>query len=140
MSAWHRWRRLRVPEQRLRVSALCVVAVARLALTIVPFTRLRASSLRIASAGPRRSKRVGPTPSDVDRAVASSAQFVPGATCLVRALAAQWILHRSGRRAALRIGVARSGHGTIDAHAWVECDDGSLVGERARADYAEVSV
>ncbi len=140
MPPWERWRRLRAPEKRLRVSALCAVAGARLALTILPFARLRASSSRIATAGPRRPTRAGPTPPEVDRAVSSAARFVPGATCLVRALAAQWILHRSGRRAALRIGVAQHANGTVDAHAWVECDDGSLVGERGRTDYAEVSL
>lgn len=138
MPSWDRWRRLRAPEKRLRVSALCAVASARLALTLLPFARLRASSARVATGAPRRPSRAGPTPPEVDRAVSSSARFVPGATCLVRALAAQWILRRAGRRAALRIGVAQRGDGALDAHAWVECDDGSLVGERGRADYAEV--
>ena len=42
-------------------------------------------------------------------------------TCLTRSLLLGWLLRRRGVASNLRIGV-RLTNGTLDAHAWVECD------------------
>jgi hypothetical protein len=42
-------------------------------------------------------------------------------TCLTRSLLLEWMLRRRGVDSQLRIGV-RLTQGTLDAHAWVECD------------------
>ena len=72
-----------------------------------------------------------PTPGEVDRigwAVRSAARFVPGATCLPQALAAEAILRRRGHPADLRLGVTRGDHG-VEAHAWVESYGRVIVGD-----------
>ena len=42
-------------------------------------------------------------------------------TCLTRSLLLSWLLRRRGVQSQLRIGV-RFMQGTLDAHAWVECE------------------
>ena len=44
-------------------------------------------------------------------------------TCLRRALALHYLLHRAGRPADLRIGVRRDATGALAAHAWLTHDD-----------------
>jgi hypothetical protein len=58
----------------------------------------------------------------------SAARFVPGATCLPQALAAEAILRRQGHPADLRLGVKRGDDG-VEAHAWVESYGRVIVGE-----------
>jgi len=53
-------------------------------------------------------------------AVAVASRYVPLVTCLTQALATQVLLGRCGHPASLRIGVARSERGQLQAHAWVE--------------------
>lgn len=52
------------------------------------------------------------------------------ATCLTRSLLLVWLLRRRGIASDLRIGV-RFVQGTLEAHAWVECD-GVPVNDEAR--------
>ncbi|MSR22793.1 MAG: lasso peptide biosynthesis B2 protein [Gemmatimonadetes bacterium] len=59
--------------------------------------------------------------------VARAARVVPGATCLVQALAAEWPIRRGGAAASLRFGVAK-GDGGLDAHAWLESGGRVLLG------------
>ena len=49
-------------------------------------------------------------------------------TCLVEALAAEWMLRRRGHRPALKIGVRRGAEAGLDAHAWVECSGAVVIG------------
>jgi hypothetical protein len=65
-------------------------------------------------------------------AVAVVSRRIPGATCLVQALATDWLLRDIGEPADLRIGVVRSGDGAVQAHAWVECQGRVVAGKIAR--------
>ena len=55
-----------------------------------------------------------------------SSRYVPGSTCLVQALAGQWMLLREGYPAQLRIGVSKAEG--FEAHAWVELEGKVLIG------------
>ena len=101
--------------------AIGVVAAARLLLWAMPYRLLTAVLERSAARATTGrdlwdaqavGRRIG---ADVARA----ARLVPGATCLVQALAAQWLITRSGASAALRFGVARGARG-VEAHVWLE--------------------
>ena len=98
-----------------------VMAAVRVGLTVLSFARLRAVLRRLG--GPSGSEGDRPTASvdDAAWAIGAAARFVPRATCLVRALALEFLLSRSGQRAELRIGVARE-DGDLKAHAWIEAD------------------
>jgi hypothetical protein len=81
----------------------------------------------------RDDARVSPTVPDspsievVCKAVVIAADYVPGATCLVRCIAARAMLARYGFVARIRIGVLRdSSH--FPAHAWLEKEGSVLLG------------
>lgn len=56
------------------------------------------------------------------------ARFVPGASCLTQALAAQWLLTRSGHRSDIRVGVELKTSGRLAAHAWLICNGEVVLG------------
>jgi len=60
-------------------------------------------------------------------AVETTSRRIPSATCLTQSLALQFLLSRSGRSSALRIGVARTGARGFQAHAWVEYEGRTLI-------------
>jgi hypothetical protein len=122
-----RFRSLPSSDRDLFLVALVAIVTVRVGLWATSFRRLRRSVERIA---PRRG-RADPTPGEADRigwAVGSAARFVPNATCLPRALAAEAILRRRGHPAHLRLGVTRDGGG-VQAHAWVESYGRVVVGD-----------
>jgi hypothetical protein len=114
MGAYARWRALTIAEQRLTVRSAAVLGIAAVALRIFGVNRM----LRIASrpVGARTKNVIG----DVVSAVERAGRYVPGATCLTRALALAWMLRGLGVAAAVRIGVRAADR--FEAHAWVECD------------------
>jgi hypothetical protein len=76
-----------------------------------------------------REKRV--TSYSVDKyvwAVRAVSRFVPGATCLTQALAAQVLLSRAGHSPRVEIGVAKNENKQFQAHAWLVIGDQVLIG------------
>lgn len=69
------------------------------------------------------------TPERITWAVTAVAVRVPRATCLTQALAATLILVRHGHPATLRVGVAKNDDGSLRAHAWLESDGRTILGE-----------
>jgi hypothetical protein len=75
---------------------------------------------------PLQSRKAGPAPEDsavvarVVGAVQTAGRWVPEATCLAQALAAQTLLARHGCPSHLHIGVGRDEQGKFVAHAWLE--------------------
>jgi len=60
-----------------------------------------------------------PSRGDVCKAVVIAADYVPGATCLVRCLVARAMLARFGFSTQIRIGVLKDSS-NLQAHAWLE--------------------
>jgi Transglutaminase-like superfamily len=122
-----RFRSLAPPDRGLFLVALLAIAFVRVGLWLTSFRRLHRAFERIAPpAG-----APDPTPGEAERigwAVGSAARFVPDATCLPQALAAEAILRHRGHPADLRIGVTRDGGG-VQAHAWVESYGRVIVGD-----------
>lgn len=91
-------------------------------------------ALHALEATPPRPPLEGAQSSDrVAWAVATASRYVPGATCLVQALAARALLRRAGQPVTLRLGVAKPGPAHLEAHAWLEGGGRVLYG---RADVA----
>jgi hypothetical protein len=64
-------------------------------------------------------------------ALSQAAARLPwNSTCLVRAVAGRLMLSRRGIPAALVVGVRKEA-AALDAHAWLECEDGFVCGESA---------
>jgi hypothetical protein len=57
-----------------------------------------------------------------------SRYLAPGSKCLARALTTQKLLEWQGHGGELRIGVAKSAAGKLEAHAWVEIENCVVMG------------
>ena len=132
-----RFRSLPARDRRLFLSAVGVLSAVRLALWLTSFRRLRGAIER--ATGPRRGAS-DPTPGEADRigwAVGSAARFVPAASCLPQALAAEALLRRRGHPANLMLGVSRTRTG-VEAHAWVESYGRVVVGDHELERYTRL--
>jgi hypothetical protein len=117
-----RFMRLPRSERRLALGAALLMGGIRIALAIAP---LRVVRRLLAVDRERRShrsriRRGAADAHAVARAVTRAGAVLPGATCLVRALALHRMLGRRGHRARLLIGFERSASGPVAGHAWVE--------------------
>ena len=122
MSRLYRFARLPWADQRLLIKSFWLLWGMRIGLWLLPLPTLRRLSTRLTRSTP--ASRPGDD-SDIDRvawAVAAASRFVPGTTCLSRALGSQILLAERGVQADLHIGVARDQHG-FRAHAWVKTGD-----------------
>ncbi|MBU1694538.1 MAG: lasso peptide biosynthesis B2 protein, partial [Verrucomicrobia bacterium] len=116
--------------QRLLLSTSLLVLLIRLGLTLLPFRILRRLVDRWARP---RDPATGENRLPRERlvwATVEASRHVPWTgNCLVRALAAQILLGRSGYPAELRIGVARDeSTARLKAHAWLESEGAVVIG------------
>ena len=65
---------------------------------------------------------------DCGWAVRATSRYIPGASCLTRALAAQMLLTESGYDSRIEVGVAKDEHRRFHAHAWVVCEGNIVIG------------
>ncbi|MBI2407095.1 MAG: lasso peptide biosynthesis B2 protein [Gemmatimonadetes bacterium] len=131
-----RFAKLPAQDRRLALSALATLASTRLTLAVLPFRRVRVIIDRWSTRG-ARSTTGGVSPLDVRRAVARATPFVPGSTCLARALAAEVILRRHELPVRLTIGVAPGegpGASSLNAHAWTVSAGVMVTGSRVDLD------
>jgi hypothetical protein len=128
--------RLPRQERRLLVYALLCVAAARIALWIVAFRCVHRRS------GGQRTvaRELAAIPvARLTWAVQAVARRIPGASCLTQALALHHLLGWSGRRAILRIGVAKDEARRFESHAWVELNGSIVIGDNGKLDrYAAI--
>lgn len=140
---------LHASEQLLTLRAHGWLLVARVALSVMPFARVR-GWVR----GPARGHPIaGPDwPAIVRRAMDRLARTFPTSSCLARALVAERLLRSGGHPASLTIGVARRDRaasardsrgaggasgapGALRAHAWVESGETTVVGGEEREEF-----
>ena len=123
-------------KRRLLLAAGVVVAGVRMLLWLLSFGRLlwfvERTALRSARAVPTRF----PETENIVWAVTTATRYVPRATCLTQALAAQWLLARFGYPTLLRIGVAKGEEKVLKAHAWLESEGRVVVGGEGLEEYA----
>jgi HAMP domain-containing protein len=132
LSVGTRFRRFfALPAERKRafLTAIAMLVGVRIALWAATVEQVESSARRFARRTPDTRP---PTPGSADRvswAVGSAARFVPGASCLAQAIAAEALLIRAGHPAEIRLGVAKDGRGRIEAHAWVEVSGRVILGD-----------
>jgi hypothetical protein len=127
-----RFTQLTVAERRVLIRALLVVVAARLSLWIMPVGRARKVVARAAASAPTGSVEL------VVWGVRTVGRYLPGATCLTQAIAAQSLLTHSGFISQVEIGVAKERDQDRDknevrrllAHAWVVCQGQVVLGGR----------
>ncbi|MEZ4867912.1 MAG: lasso peptide biosynthesis B2 protein [Caldilineaceae bacterium] len=132
MSKLTRFLLLSSTERWLLTSTALLTISIKLSLRFLPFLTVHRlfSSHTAANVTPHPSPHIVAT-STVDQwvwAINAVGRHLPGMTCLVQAYALHFVLARCGIRTRLQIGILRSRHGQIEAHAWVEHQGAILIG------------
>jgi hypothetical protein len=129
--------RLSTRERGMLAEAFLVMAVWRLALWCLPYRVVSRWAVSRRVGAPLESREVA---EQVGLAIGRASRRTPWrCTCLVQALAAQWMLSRRRSEVRLRIGVAREDKADLEAHAWVE-SAGVLVTGGPRSHVARYAV
>jgi hypothetical protein len=121
LAALRKLRSLTVDDRRLFLSAFVAVASVRAALLLA-----RLSTVHRLLVSGRGSHKRCPAPLAGERArrlawaVTAAGARIPGATCLPRAVALQWLLVRQGERSRVHVGFTRHESGEVRGHAWLE--------------------
>jgi hypothetical protein len=136
MARLHRLLEISTSEVFLLGSTLTLIWIIRIGLWVIPFPRMR----RLVSTATARA-RSNRAASEVNVganlpksfwqlvwAIGVVSRWVPQATCLTQALAAQVLLARAGHKATVHIGVAKDVSGKFEAHAWVEAYGRVVIG------------
>jgi hypothetical protein len=109
--------------------AAAALALARLALWVLPFRAVRGLLSRMTCATVRRREMTETEAAAcVSWAVGVASRVLPASTCLVQAMATKTLLARHGFDSILRLGVTRADAGDFRAHAWVESGGRVVVG------------
>lgn len=123
-------------ERRTFVAAWWELVRVRWALRRTVFAQLqkrRAEALRPKAMATSAEGTANVSPAEdrarVGWAVASAARFVPGATCLPQAMAAQALLARRGIGSTIQTGFDRTEAKGVEGHAWLVCDGEVVVGD-----------
>ena len=140
MSRLRKFLELTPTTQGLLTRALVLVALIRIALWVLPFRMLGPLLTRCTSNPTGGRHADGALVDRTAWAVAVVARYVPRATCLTQALAAQVLLAREGEASKLHIGVARDQRGGVRAHAWLEHRGRIVIGGASANDFVPLSL
>lgn len=106
-------------DQKLLVISLIILAAIRLGLWLLPFRTLLKLLTKISQpTNAQITNKV--TVGKIVWTVNAASRYMPGVMCLARALTTQVLMSRYGHSGQLRIGVAKTERGKLEAHAWVE--------------------
>ena len=123
-----RVRHLSACERRLVLNAGFLCVAISMSMLLVRLNTLRVALHRMSRIGAPRNP-YGLSPEQISWVVAAVSRFVPGSTCLTRALAVAFLLERRNCPANLRIGFIRTPDCGLTGHAWVESDGRVVMGD-----------
>lgn len=130
---------MRIPRPSaivLHAEAWVVLVAVRAALKLGSFQRTLGLVRRLKGRAHALDCNPKPVIARVVAAVMRCSRAVPGGkNCLVQALAADLLLSRRGVTSAVRIGVAKDGHGAFRAHAWAEAGGETVIGGAADLEF-----
>jgi hypothetical protein len=124
----HKFLNLSLRDQLLLIHAIFVLAAVTLGVWLLPYLLLQSQLLKLANWCSRFVTTKRPSAEHIAWTIKVASTFVPKATCLPRALAAQVLLIQNAYPAELKIGVARNEDGKLGAHAWVTSETNILIG------------
>ncbi len=110
-------------DKKLLLGTLFLMIKIRLMLWLLPFSRIQ-----------RSFKQFNIEKSDIPVSrltwsVRMTSRYVPGATCLTKALTGYSLLSKHGYPSLVKIGVGKSAEGEFEAHAWLEYGGEVVLGE-----------
>ncbi|MEA2236952.1 MAG: hypothetical protein QOC81_1676 [Thermoanaerobaculia bacterium] len=112
--------------RRLLFEAFGTVLLIRAGLWLLPF---RVVHRAVASRAARAARGANRPVDQIVWAVETAARRVPRASCLTQAMAGTVMLAAHGHEATLRVGVARNELGEMRAHAWIESEGRTILGD-----------
>lgn len=113
----------------LLFQAFSLLTAIRLGLFLLPFRILLGLLRTISYPATHTSAKGMHAVKTIVWAVEVSSRYTPGgAKCLARALTAKVLLNWHGYAPDLKIGVAKSNGGTLEAHAWIEHQGQVVIG------------
>jgi hypothetical protein len=122
-------------ERRLLIPSFLLLLVAAVGLRFMPLVSVRRVLNRFARKSAQAGRGAGPAPGTVVWAVRAASGYIPGATCLVRALALQTLLGAHGWPTRLCVGFGHGADRTLGGHAWIEGPGGRVIDGDARIPY-----
>jgi hypothetical protein len=125
MSVFRKFLRLETEERRLHLRAVTLMAWISV---VVHFRGLPAMQEDRSARTIVRPRRQAIRPHIIALAVTRAGRYVPGASCLVRAIVTCRLLNREGYDSVIRVGVQSPNDGRLVAHAWVECEGEIVLG------------
>lgn len=105
------------------IFCLWLVLAIRVALTVSTYRSIN-RHIRVRD----RADAAGRSPHLIVWGVVHASRLVPKASCLTRALAVQYLMAKSGHDSIIRVGVASTPDGRVEAHAWVLQGETVLIG------------
>lgn len=129
MNRMRKFMHLSSTERHLLVKAAFLLGGIRLGLWLLPFHRLQALLARVDKGQIELRNPNRPSADRITWAVTVVSRYVPGATCLTQALAGRVLLAQWGYPAHLQIGVVKGPGGNLEAHAWLESQGRTVIGD-----------
>ena len=123
--------RLTARDRALAARAVAWLAIARIAVRLLPFRTVR----RVLHALPARRRAAPATVVECEHAVRRAARVLPSSRCMALACAGAALLRREGRESVLTIHVNLAGGRRLDAHASRVADGIAVAGGGARAEW-----
>jgi hypothetical protein len=130
-----RFLRLSSSERGLLMRAILFVTLTRVGLWLLPLQAVRHELARVSQAPPQPSSNDLSCLDAIAWAVKAASRYIPHATCLTQALAAQVLVERAGLPSRVCLGVARGEGAHFRAHAWLESEGRIVVGGPAIEQY-----
>ncbi|MCA9953774.1 MAG: lasso peptide biosynthesis B2 protein [Ardenticatenaceae bacterium] len=133
--------RLRWPDRLLLLEAIFWLALARLALLVVPFRRIAPllGTLQHESAAAVPDKTAH-SANRIGWSVRTMARRTPWeSACLTQAVSAKAMLHRRHIHSTLYLGLAKNNSQAMKAHAWLRCGAAILTGEAGHEQFTVLS-
>lgn len=120
--------RLSYDEKRILIRAGLMLGLIGLGLSLLPFQTFWYFVKWVKRDASKLGNGRSTFPQRMAWAVQLASRSLPGVTCLMQALALHVSLCRCGHASQVRIGVARTKEGGLDAHAWVEYQGAIIIG------------
>ncbi len=134
-SDWRRLREIAWGDRLLLAEAAAILAVASVAIQLLPFRRI-VSALARKGSGPVDGTRSSKEIARARWAVEACARRLPWKiVCFQKGLAMQMLLHRRGIATALHYGVAQDQERGLSAHVWVTYEGEAIIGGDRAAEY-----
>jgi hypothetical protein len=125
--------KLSADRKILFIQSLVLIIFIRFSLSLLPFPKVKSilNKFSVVNNDIKKTK----TLEDIVWSVGAASNYVPRATCLTKAIAAQIQLSRYNYRSSLKVGVNKSEE--FEAHAWIEIEDKVVLGE-SETDYIPI--